>query len=46
MALISNFSDTELLLFDEANKLQVWKDATLDENEPFIKNSMWDITQA
>jgi hypothetical protein len=43
VALVSNISDTEPSLFDEANKLQFWKDAMLDEYKSIMKNSVWDI---
>jgi hypothetical protein len=46
VALVSNISDTEPSLFDEANKLQVWKDAMLDEYKSIMKNSVWDSSQA
>ena len=43
VALVSNISDAEPSLFDEANKLQVWRDAMLDEYKSIMKNSVWDI---
>jgi hypothetical protein len=43
VALVSNNSDAEPSLFEEANKLQVCKDAMLDEYKSIMKNSVWDI---
>jgi len=43
VALVSNISDAEPSLFDEANKLQVWRDAMLDEYKSIMKNDVWDI---
>jgi len=45
VALVSNISDVEPSLFDEANKLQVWKDAMLDEYKSIMKNNVWDIVR-
>ena len=42
-ALVSNISNTEPPLFNEANKLQVWKDAMLDEYKSIMRNDVWDI---
>jgi hypothetical protein len=43
VALMSNISDTEPSSFEEAEKLQVWKDAMLEEYRSIIKNNVWDI---
>jgi hypothetical protein len=37
------FSDAEPSSFEEADKLQVWKDAMLEEYRSNIKNNVWDI---
>jgi hypothetical protein len=38
-----NISDAEPSSFEEADKLQVWKDAMLEEYKSIIKNNVWDI---
>jgi hypothetical protein len=43
VALISSISDVEPSSFEEANKLQVWKDAMSEEYRSIIKNNVWDI---
>ena len=43
VALVSNISVAEPFVFEEANKLSVWKDAMLDEYKSIMKNSVWDI---
>jgi len=43
VALMSNISDVEPYSFEEADKLQVWKDAMLEEYRSIIKNNVWDI---
>ena len=43
VALMSSISDVEPSSFEEANKLQVWKDAMLEEYRSIIKNNVWDI---
>jgi hypothetical protein len=40
---MSNISDVEPFLFEEADKLQVWKDAMLEEYMSILKNNVWDI---
>jgi hypothetical protein len=42
VALMSNISDVEPS-FEEVDKLQVWKDAMLEEYNSIIKNNVWDI---
>jgi hypothetical protein len=41
--LMSSISDVEPSSFEEADKLQVWKDAMLEEYRSIIKNNIWDI---
>jgi hypothetical protein len=43
VALMSIISDVEPSSFEESNKLQVWKDAMLEEYRSIIKNNVWDI---
>jgi hypothetical protein len=43
VTLMSSISDAEPSSFEEANKLQVWKDAMLEEYRSIIKNNVWDI---
>jgi hypothetical protein len=43
VALMSNISDAEPSSFEEEDKLQVWKDAMLEEYMSIIKNNVWDI---
>ena len=43
VALMSNISDVEPSSFEEADKLQVWKDGMLEEYRSIIKNNVWDI---
>jgi len=43
VAFVSNISDAKPSLFEEANKLQLWKDALLDEYKSIMKNMVWDI---
>jgi hypothetical protein len=43
VALMSNISDVEPSPFEEADKLQVWKDVMLEEYKSIIKNNVWDI---
>lgn len=43
VALVSIISDAESSLFEETNKLQVWKDAMLDEYKSIMKNCVWGI---
>ena len=43
VALMSNISDAEPSSFEEADKLQVWKDAMLEEYMSMINNNVWDI---
>jgi hypothetical protein len=38
-----NISDVKPYSFEEADKLQVWKDAMLEEYKSIIKNNVWDI---
>jgi hypothetical protein len=40
---MSSISDVEPSSFEEADKLQVWKDAMLEEYRSIIKNNVWDI---
>jgi hypothetical protein len=43
VASMSSISDAETSSFEEADKLQVWKDAMLEEYRSIIKNNVWDI---
>jgi hypothetical protein len=43
VALMNNISDAEPSSFEETDKLQVWKDAMLEEYRSIIKNNVWDI---
>jgi hypothetical protein len=43
VAPMSNISDSEPSSFEEANKLQVWKDAMLEEYMSILKDKIWDI---
>jgi hypothetical protein len=43
VALMSSISDAKPSSFKEADKLQVWKDAMLEEYMFIIKNNVWDI---
>jgi hypothetical protein len=43
VALMSSISDAESSSFEEADKLQVWKDAMLEEYRSILKNNVWDI---
>jgi hypothetical protein len=43
VALMRSISDVKTSSFEEANKLQVWKDAMLEEYMSIIKNNVWDI---
>jgi hypothetical protein len=43
VALMRNISDVEPSSFEEVDKLQVWKDAMLEEYRSIIKNNVWDI---
>jgi hypothetical protein len=36
-------SDVKPSSFEEANKLQVWKDGMLEEYKSIINNNVWDI---
>ena len=38
-----NISGAEPFSFEEADKLQVWKDAMLEEYMSILKNNVWDI---
>jgi hypothetical protein len=40
---MSSISDVEPSSFEETDKLQVWKDAMLEEYRSILKNSVWDI---
>jgi hypothetical protein len=40
VALMNNISDDEPSSFEEADKLQVWKDAMLEEYRSIIKNNV------
>jgi hypothetical protein len=42
-ALMNNISDFEPSSFEEADKLQVWKDAMLEDYRSILKNNVWDI---
>ena len=42
VALMSSISDVEPSLFEEADKLHVWKDSMLEEYRSIIKNNIWD----
>jgi hypothetical protein len=43
VALMRSISDSKPDLFEEVDKLQVWKDAMLEEYRSIIKNNVWDI---
>jgi hypothetical protein len=43
VAPMSSISDVEPSSFEEVDKLQVWKDAMLEEYRSIIKNNVWDI---
>jgi hypothetical protein len=43
VALMRNFSDDEPSSFEEADKLQVWKDAMLEEYMSMLEKNVWDI---
>jgi hypothetical protein len=40
---MSSISDAKPSSFEEADKLQVWKDAMLEEYRSILKNNVWDI---
>jgi hypothetical protein len=40
VALLSSISDAEPSSFEEANKLQVWKDVMLEEYRSILKNNV------
>ena len=42
-ALLSQIIDSEPCSFDEANKLQVWRDAMMEEYQSIMKNDVWEI---
>jgi hypothetical protein len=41
VALMSSISDAKPSSFEEANKLQVWKNAMLGEYRSILKNNIW-----
>jgi hypothetical protein len=43
VALMSSINDAEPSSFEEVDKLQVWKDAMLEEYRSILKNNVWDI---
>jgi hypothetical protein len=43
VVLMSSINDVEPSSFEEADKLQVWKDAMLEEYKSILKNNVWDI---
>jgi hypothetical protein len=43
VALMRSISDAKPSSFEEADKLQVWKDSMLKEYRSIIKNNVWDI---
>ena len=43
VSLMRSISDVEPSSFEEADKLQVWKDAMLEEYRSILKNNVWDI---
>jgi hypothetical protein len=43
VALMSMISDAEPSSFEDTYKLQVWKDAMLEEYKSIIKNNVWDF---
>jgi hypothetical protein len=45
VALMSSIKDVEPSSFEEEDKLQVWKDAMLEEYKSILKNNVWDIVQ-
>jgi hypothetical protein len=46
VALMRNITDVEPSSFEEVDKLQVWKDAMIEEYRSIIKNNVWDIIEA
>jgi len=42
-AVMSHIIDSEPSSFDEADKLQVWKDAMMEEYQSIMKNDVWEI---
>jgi hypothetical protein len=43
VSLMRSISDAKPSSFEEADKLQVWKDSMLEEYRSIIKNNVWDI---
>jgi hypothetical protein len=43
VALMTSISDVKPSSFEEVDKLQVWKDAMLEEYKSIITNNVWDI---
>jgi hypothetical protein len=43
VALMSSINDAKPSSFEEADKLQVWKDAMLEEYMSILKNNVWNI---
>jgi hypothetical protein len=43
VSLMSSIGDVKPSSFEEADKLQVWKDSMLEEYRSIIKNNVWDI---
>jgi hypothetical protein len=43
VALMNNISYVKPYLFEEIDKLQVWKDTMLEEYRSILKNNVWDI---
>jgi len=40
---MSHIIDSEPSSFDEVDKLQVWKDAMMEEYQSIMKNDVWEI---
>ena len=41
--MVNNLIDSEPFKFEEANKLQVWKEAMTEECKSIMKNNVWEI---
>lgn len=43
VALVNNLIDSDPSMFEEANKLEVWRDAMTEEYKLIMKNNVWEI---
>lgn len=41
--MVNNLIDSEPFVFEEANKLQIWKEAMIEEYRSIMKNNVWEI---